>query len=174
MPRLVIEDNGVLYSLDGEQLNGMPPTNGNGDVYDLIEKANFGPRWLLQSADAQPVVGNGNLVGSYVIDKLRREVKVRYHLKLGSESKHGVPSGEGTSRYYFTLPDEVPDSSKSVNESSSVHAWIKGEEFSGSAVVYSRIDRAVIVTLGGVPWSISHPVKMGAGHYIEVTIEYDY
>ena len=152
------------------------PENGDipGDPYKLIEKANFAPVWELQSATIDPQIGNGILIGSYIIDKLRREVKVRYLLKFGTTTSHGIPSGAGTSRYYFMLPEQVPNADASVNEGSSVRGWMGSYEPSGAAVAYSVIDRAVAVSLDNVAWTPNNPQRMCNAHYIAVTIDYDY
>ena len=151
LKRVYGDDGKFVYE---ELLNGEPdpPPAPNGDIVS----ANFAPVLKLQSASLQP--SGGQLFGKYRIAP--GIVHVSYLLVWKSGFNPGVPGGTGTSRYYFPLPDGVPDVSGNIAEHGSVRMFDGSKEYSGVPNLYGGIPRAVIAEVAGQRWGVSTPFPM--------------
>lgn len=130
MPRLVIEDNGVLYSLDGEQLNGMPPPPPNGPGPE--EWVEFTPRWRVGASGglyADPGDA-GSMYGWYKEKEInlivgggkfpKREIEIFIELEMISPN---IPEGEGLE---FELPEDITPENPRTGRGGGGDLWILG------------------------------------------------
>jgi hypothetical protein len=157
-----------VYGEDGrfqyEELLNELPNGGNGGE---VVSANFVPVLKLQSASEQP--SGGNLLGKYRIAP--GIVHLSYLLVWNSDFIPGTPSGSGTSRYYFPLPDEVPEISGNIAEHGSVRMFDGSKEYSGVPSLYNSINRAVIAEVNGERWGVSTPFPLNKiSQYISLGI----
>lgn len=160
-----------VYGEDGrfqyEELLNELPNGGNGAPNGDFVSADFVPVLRLQSASVQP--SGGNLLGRYRIAP--GIVHVSYLLVWNSGFSPGVPSGAGTSRYYFPLPDEIPEISGNIAEHGSVRMFDGSKEYSGVPSLYNAINRAVIAAVNGERWGVSTPFPLNKNlQYISLGI----
>lgn len=185
--------NGIAYATDkdnnvipfaGFVHQDDPPGPGNGGGSYIVAKGKFVPEWRLQSSDEHPFVGlNGEAIGRYryTIEEVDvwlriKPAAVRSEPSNPGGSTPGVPSGSGTSRYYFKLPEAVP-APLDPAIGGSARAWIAGsgdKEFTGAPGLSGSIGtgRAIVITLGGKAWGISHPKQFGPTSHITVHVTY--
>lgn len=184
--------NGIAYATDKDN-NVVPfarfvqqddPTDpGNGGSSYPVMKGTFNPSWKLQSADLHPTVGvKGETIGRFrsTLDEVDLWIRLKPDAAKDADnpggSHPGVPSGSGTSRYYFQIPGHVPAPLDQAI-GGSARAWIAGtgdKEFTGAPGLSSSIGsgRAIVITLGGKAWGISHPKKFGPTSHITVHVTY--
>lgn len=160
-----------------------PGDGGNGGEGYPVVRGTFTVDWRLQSASTHPNIGHkGEEIGRYRVSP--DKVDLWFRVKPGAAatpdnpggSSPGVPSGAGTSRYYFNIPESVPaplDQAIGGN----ARAWIAGtgdKEFTGAPGLSGSIGdgRAIVITLGGKAWGISHPKKFGPTSHITVHVTY--
>lgn len=151
-----------------------PEPNGNGEEPEPSGLKPVDVTWELQSGE-DPIVGNGSLYAEYAIDA-NNIVDLFIALNIGPSTNLGNPSGDGTSRYVFKLPEFLAPKNPSLF-GSSCQAWIAGggqKEFNGDPFFYSQITDSIAVTLGGVAWNINQPknLNLGGGTHLSFHLRY--
>jgi len=149
------DQQGVYSEINFPGGDVTPPPNGNGMD---VKIGQFAPVVKLQSAASQP--SGGELLGRYRI--AHGLVMVSYAWIYKPDLVHGVPSGQGTSRYYFELPAEITDDliDSNIAEHGSVRMFDGRDEMSGHPHLYSAIPRAVIAEVAGQRWNVNTPFTM--------------
>lgn len=142
--------------------------NGNG--IEIIE-FEFAPIWKLQSASVQPDIADGILKGFCQIAHGMVDIIIE-HI-WGPNTKDGVPSGSGTSRYYYIFPANVPSSSHMV--SGTCGSWNGGtgeKEFDGRAFFSRPYPERLQMNLEGEAVGVTRPKTWEDKDYIVTQLRY--
>jgi hypothetical protein len=155
-----------LNAFDSPDIPDPPPDPLPSGVVEMP----FLPAWELQSSKEDPSIGDGTLLGIAYIGPDALDLIIR--LEFGKVTSPGVPSGTGTSRWYFTLPEEIPQPEHDVV--GSCRAWNGGKEYLGAAYFSRAYPGRIQINLEGEVVGPSRPGIWSNKEYLTIQMRYYY